>query len=161
MIPRPMARSASGVDTRLGSSRRVGTYLSPVARPGHGNVRGTERYGICDGINSLRLDVGRPDHLTPPLGFLSHQLPEFSRRHRHGLAAELGQAGLQLRIRPIPRSPPDLVSRRSRVACPWAPRSRTRCSRRSPARFRRWSAPPESPPRASTRSRPTRAPCRS
>ena len=43
-------------------------------------------------------DFGRPDHLTPFLGFLSHQLPEFSRRHRHGLAAEFGQTGLQLRV---------------------------------------------------------------
>jgi hypothetical protein len=45
-----------------------------------------------DGIDSLRLDIGRPDHLTPFLGFLSHQLAEFSRRHPHGLAAELGPA---------------------------------------------------------------------
>ena len=37
---------------------------------------------------SLRLDVGGPDHLAPLLGFLSHQLPEFGRRHRHELAAE-------------------------------------------------------------------------
>jgi len=47
---------------------------------------------------SLRLDVSRPDHLTPFLGFLSHQLPEFSRRHRHGLAGKLGQTDLQLRV---------------------------------------------------------------
>src|SRR5262249_6065721 len=38
---------------------------------------------------SLRLDVGRPDHLTPFLGFLSHQLSEFGWRHRHGLAGKL------------------------------------------------------------------------
>ena len=36
----------------------------------------------------LRLDVGRPDHLAPLLGFLNHQLAEFSRRHRHELAAD-------------------------------------------------------------------------
>jgi len=47
---------------------------------------------------SLRLDVGRPDHLTPFLGFLSHQLSEFGWRHRHGLAGKLRQTGLQLRI---------------------------------------------------------------
>ena len=46
----------------------------------------------------LGLDVGRPDHLTPFLGFLSRQLPEFSWRHRHELAAELGKTGLQLRV---------------------------------------------------------------
>src|SRR6516165_420605 len=55
--------------------------------------------------------------------------------------------------RPTPRSPPDLVSRRSRVACPWAPPSRTRCSLRSRARFRRWLARPESQPRVSPQSR--------
>ena len=51
-----------------------------------------------DWAASVRLDVGRADHLTPFLGFLSHQLPEFSRRHRHGLAGKLGQTGLQLRV---------------------------------------------------------------
>src|SRR5215813_12548555 len=46
----------------------------------------------------LCLDVGRPDHLGPFLGFLSHQLSEFGRCHWHGLAAELGQTGSQLRV---------------------------------------------------------------
>ena len=47
---------------------------------------------------SLWLDVGRPDHLGPFVGFLSHQLSEFGRHHRHGLAGKLRQAALQLRI---------------------------------------------------------------
>jgi hypothetical protein len=47
---------------------------------------------------SLRLDVGRTDHLGPFVGFLGHQLSEFGRRHRHGLAGKLRQTGLQLRI---------------------------------------------------------------
>src|SRR5262249_4230693 len=62
-------------------------------------IRGTGRYGISGPVAvSLRLDVGRPDHLTPFLGFLSHQLSEFGWRHRHGLAGKLRQTGLQLRI---------------------------------------------------------------
>src|SRR5262245_39879118 len=59
-----------------------------------------ESYGISSAADTelLSLDVGSPDHLGPLLGFLSHQLSEFGRRHRHGLAAELGQTSLQLRV---------------------------------------------------------------
>src|SRR5262249_8523044 len=75
------------------------TARSPRRRGPRRRFRGTDvtEYLVEMG-RSLRLDVGCPDHLTPFLGFLSHQLPEFSRRHRHGLAGKLGQTGLQLRV---------------------------------------------------------------
>src|SRR5262245_28717204 len=80
------------------------TILDLSHRPHHKRLprqrfSATERYGMfAPSPASVRLDVGRPDHLAPLLGFLSHQLSEFGRRHRHGLAAELGQTGLQLRV---------------------------------------------------------------
>src|SRR5262249_5316993 len=88
--------------------RRLGTLLpwfAPWFRPPRRQARtpAISRNGIY-GISSaadaelLSLDVGSPDHLGPLLGFLSHQLSEFGRRHRHGLAGKLGQTGLQLRV---------------------------------------------------------------
>src|SRR5262245_57822790 len=38
---------------------------------------------------SLRLDVGRPDHLAPFLGFVGDQLAELDRRSRQRRAAEV------------------------------------------------------------------------
>ena len=47
---------------------------------------------------SLRLDVGRPDHLAPLLGFVGNELPEVYRRHRHRHSAKVGEPRLHLRI---------------------------------------------------------------
>jgi hypothetical protein len=47
---------------------------------------------------SLRLDVGRPDHLAPLLGVFCDELAEVGRRARQRRAAEVDQARLQLRI---------------------------------------------------------------
>src|SRR5215510_10829069 len=85
---------------RFSSARRghlmiTPPYLSPRRHPAFAE-RGL--WNVCARDQLLRLDVGRPDHLSPLLGFLSHQLSEFGRRHRHGLAAEFGQTSLQLRI---------------------------------------------------------------
>src|SRR5262245_36070023 len=52
------------------------------------------RYGISAGGPLLRLDVRRPDHLAPLLGFLSDQLAEVSRRTRKHRAAEIGEPRL-------------------------------------------------------------------
>src|SRR5262249_12343676 len=44
------------------------------------------------------LDVGRPDHLAPFLGFVGDQLAELGRRSRQRRAAEVSDTGLHLRI---------------------------------------------------------------
>src|SRR5215831_17335074 len=43
---------------------------------------------------SLRLDVGRADHLGPLLGFVGDELAEFGWRHRHRHAAQIGEPAL-------------------------------------------------------------------
>src|SRR5215510_14570942 len=47
---------------------------------------------------SLRLDVGHPDHLAPLLGFVRDQLAEVSRRARKRRAAQIGKPRLDLGI---------------------------------------------------------------
>jgi len=47
---------------------------------------------------SLRLDVGHPDHLAPLLGFVRDQLAEVSRRARKWRAAQIGKPRLDLGI---------------------------------------------------------------
>src|ERR1700704_2726476 len=47
---------------------------------------------------SLRLDIGRPDHLAPFLGFVSNQLAEVGGRARKHRAAKVGKPRLQLGI---------------------------------------------------------------
>src|SRR6516164_1181102 len=47
---------------------------------------------------SLRLDVGRPDHLRPLLGFFGNEFAEVGERHRHRHAAKVGKARLDLGI---------------------------------------------------------------
>src|SRR5262245_54575301 len=45
---------------------------------------------------SLRLDVGRPDHLAPLLGLVGNVLAEVGGRHRHWRAAQVEQPGRDL-----------------------------------------------------------------
>src|SRR5215472_19257539 len=47
---------------------------------------------------SLRLDVGRPDHLGPLFGFVGDQFSELSRRSWQRHAAEVSETGLYLRV---------------------------------------------------------------
>ena len=47
---------------------------------------------------SVRLDIGRPDHLAPLLGFVCDELAEVSRRAGKDRAAEVDESRLQLRI---------------------------------------------------------------
>ena len=61
-------------------------------------IRGTE-FMECRrrrATRSLRLDVGRPDHLAPLLGFVGDELTEFGRRARKRRATEVGKARLIL-----------------------------------------------------------------
>src|SRR5882762_8497394 len=63
--------------------------------------RRTGDYGIRPRRRStlLRLDIGRPDHLAPLLGFVPDQLAEVSRRARKWRAAQIGKPRLDLGIR--------------------------------------------------------------
>ncbi len=47
---------------------------------------------------SFRLDVGRSDHLGPPVSFIGKELAEFSGRHWHWQGAEIREPLLDLRI---------------------------------------------------------------
>ena|SRR5215471_896094 len=47
---------------------------------------------------SLNLDAGELDHLGPLLGFVSDELSEFGRRHRHGHAPKVGEPRLKLGV---------------------------------------------------------------
>src|SRR5262245_33270933 len=47
---------------------------------------------------SLRLDVGRADHLAPLLSLFGDELAEVGGRHRHRRAAQVEQPGLHLRV---------------------------------------------------------------
>src|SRR6516165_12075771 len=55
-------------------------------------------WNVGRGPPLVRLDVGRPDHLAPLLGFVSDELAEFGRRHRQRYAAEVGKPRLHLGI---------------------------------------------------------------
>src|SRR5712671_2383196 len=46
----------------------------------------------------FRLDVGRPDHLAPFLSFLTDELAEIGGREHEWRAAQVGKAGLHLRV---------------------------------------------------------------
>jgi hypothetical protein len=50
---------------------------------------------------SFSLDVGRADHLAPLLGFFGDMFPEFGRRARHQIDAEMGKPRLQLVAGPV------------------------------------------------------------
>src|SRR5262245_44827846 len=47
---------------------------------------------------SFRFDVGRPDHLSPLLGFFGNERPEIARRATEDNAAQVGELSLQLGI---------------------------------------------------------------
>ena len=51
-------------------------------------------YGMSGGRRSLRLDVGRSDHLAPLLGFVGDELAEVSGRARKHRVAQIGDACL-------------------------------------------------------------------
>ena len=55
-------------------------------------------YGISAGPSSLGLDVGRPDHLGPFLGFFRDQLAEVGGRAGKHRAAQVGKPRLELGI---------------------------------------------------------------
>src|SRR6516165_1763210 len=55
-------------------------------------------YRLDSAPTSLWLDVGRPDHLRPFLGFVSDELAEFGRRHRQRYAAEVGKRRVDLAL---------------------------------------------------------------
>src|SRR6186713_39803 len=62
-------------------------------------IRGT---GVTEYLagsrGSLRLDVGRPDHLAPLLGLVGDELAEVGGRKREHVAAQFGKPRLQLGI---------------------------------------------------------------
>jgi hypothetical protein len=53
-------------------------------------------YPVAPG--SLRLDVGRSDHLAPPFGFISDKIAELGRRRRAWKATEVRESLLDLWI---------------------------------------------------------------
>src|SRR5262249_45760525 len=61
-----------------------------------GAVRRTGGYGMPAG--SLWLDARELDHLGPLLGFVSDELSEFGRRHRHRHAPKVGKPRLKLGV---------------------------------------------------------------
>ena len=57
------------------------------------------RYGIsAAAVASVCLDVGRPDHLAPLLGFVGDELSEVGGRARKHRAAQIGEPRLHLGI---------------------------------------------------------------
>src|SRR4029077_15098277 len=52
-------------------------YTVPTLHPCDCSCSPNERYEILDRVSaSVRLDIGRPDHLAPLLGFLRNEFPE-------------------------------------------------------------------------------------
>src|SRR6516165_11407803 len=61
--------------------------------------RGTKGYGRSRYVRgSVRPDARELDHLGPLLGFVSDELSEFGRRHRHRHAPKLGEPRLKLGV---------------------------------------------------------------
>src|SRR6516165_6565659 len=77
-----------------------------AATPGHGpvgpRIRRSKRYGKSSRssaeTSSLRLDVGRPDHLGPLVGLLGDEPAEVGGRTRKHSATKVGKARLHLGI---------------------------------------------------------------
>src|SRR5262245_15978449 len=64
-----------------------------------GNARPETRFLQADnGSASFRLDVRRPDHLAPLLGFLGHQLDEIGGRARKHSTPQVSESRLHLRV---------------------------------------------------------------
>ena len=62
-------------------------------------IRGTKRYGIWTRTAiSVRLDVGRPDHLAPFLGVVGDELAKVGGREREHVATEIGKPRPYLEI---------------------------------------------------------------
>jgi len=81
---------------RLRTFRRNG-LCARSAMSRHFRLAGVTEYWIGTAA-SLRLDVGRPDHLAPLFGFLGDHLAEVSGREREHVAAQVGKARLDLGI---------------------------------------------------------------
>src|SRR5262249_45062343 len=65
-------------------SRRAGRHLAVSALWREPTFLLYGRYGTLDRVTgSVCLDVGRPDHLAPFLGFIGDEFPERGRCHRH------------------------------------------------------------------------------
>src|SRR5262249_34751069 len=63
-------------------------------------IRRTKRYGILDRVTaSVCLDVGRPDHLAPLLGFFDDEYSELGRRAAEHRPAQIGKPRLYLGVR--------------------------------------------------------------
>src|SRR5262245_40331697 len=75
----------------------AGSAAAPAARCRKFR-RGSFMISLPRTLWSLRLDVGRPDHLAPLLRFIGDQLAELDRRSRQRRAAEISETGLHLRV---------------------------------------------------------------
>jgi hypothetical protein len=73
--------------------------VTSSTRPGIHRFRGTKRYGIWIGTAaSVRLDVGRADHLAPLIGLFGDELAELGGRARKQYAAHFSEPRLDLGI---------------------------------------------------------------
>ena len=98
-----MAGTASGRPEAVADDEREGEV-----GPARSSREASEQSGLgCGGAcgeywrrsrGSLRLDVGRPDHLAPLLGFVGDELAEVGGRARKRRAAEVGEPRLDLGI---------------------------------------------------------------
>ena len=126
--------------------------ITPSARPASAISLNGRLWNFRPPLRLFWLDVGRPDHLAPLLGFRGNEFLEVGWRHRHWDAAEFGKTGLDL---PSARAPLIfLLNVAATSAGIWARRPRSSSSTRSRARIRppsecpaasagalRWSAP--------------------
>ena len=146
-------RSLADITTMIGFDPTRTWGLSDSRANGNYGISGREGHGL------LRLDVGRPDHLAPFLGFVGDELAEVGgRAGKHRAARSASRALILGSARPALIS---LLSFSTISAGVFlgAPRPNQR-SPRSPARTRPRSGCPAAPPSASPWSPPARAACR-
>jgi hypothetical protein len=90
---------ASGAAASVALAAAWATHLTDSitssARPGHPPF--AERNVMEVASTLLCLDVGRPDHFAPLLGFFGDQLAELGRRSRQRRAAEVSE-GMEVTI---------------------------------------------------------------